>query len=197
VVAALAAAVRPGGHVSVLTAGRLGAVLGQTLAGRFAQALATLTAPDGRYSELDPLQRRYDASGIGKLLTDSGLFVVSVTGVGVLSGLVSGAAWQAVPGGDAELARLEAAASAHPALLEVATDLHVIARRPAAGRFGVDEAAGDLPASDPPGAADPIGRGDPTMVGPVGSVSPVADHPGADSGNDRSSRAPGSDVAPA
>ena len=40
VVAALAAAVRPGGQVSVLAAGRLGAVLGQTLAGRFAEARA-------------------------------------------------------------------------------------------------------------------------------------------------------------
>lgn len=147
VVAALAAAVRPGGHVSVLTSGRLGAVLGQTLAGRFAQALATLTNPDGRYSELDPLRRRYDAAGIGQLLTDSGLFVESVTGVGVLSGLVSGAARQAVPGGDAELVRLEAAAAVHPALREIAADLHVVARRPAAGRPGVDFV--DPAATDP------------------------------------------------
>jgi SAM-dependent methyltransferase len=144
VVAALAAAVRPGGHVSVLTAGRLGAVLGQTLAGRFTQAVATLTSPDGRYSELDPLQRRYDAAGIGQLLADSGLFVESVTGVGVLSGLVSGAARQAVPGGDAELVRLEAAAAGHPALREIAADLHVVARRPVAGRPGVDDRTMDL-----------------------------------------------------
>lgn len=150
VVAALAAAVRPGGHVSVLTSGRLGAVLGQTLAGRFTQALATLTNPDGRYSEIDPLQRRYDAAGIGQLLSDSGLFVESVTGVGVLPGLVSGAARQAVPGGDAELVRLEAAAAVHPALREIAADLHVVARRPAAGRPGVDDRPVDLAAGDSP-----------------------------------------------
>src|SRR4051812_2637521 len=39
---ALAAAVRPGGAVSVLVAGRLGAVVGQTLIGRFSQARAML-----------------------------------------------------------------------------------------------------------------------------------------------------------
>jgi len=55
--------------------------------------------------------------------------VTSVTGVGVLSGLVSGAARQAVPGGDGELAHLEALAAAHPALREIATDLHVVAVR--------------------------------------------------------------------
>ena len=43
VVAGMAIAVRPGGHVSVLAAGRLGAVLGQTLAGRFGEARAMLS----------------------------------------------------------------------------------------------------------------------------------------------------------
>jgi SAM-dependent methyltransferase len=129
VVAALSAAVRPGGQVSVLVAGRLGAILGQTLAGRFAEAKQMLTDPDGRYAAADPLRRRYDVAGIGDLLTGAGLRVTSVTGVGVLSGLVSGAARQAVPGGDGELAHLEALAAAHPALREIATDLHVVAVR--------------------------------------------------------------------
>ena len=132
VIAALASAVRPGGYVSVLTAGRLGAVLGQTLVGRFAQALTVLTDPDGRYGAPDPLRRRYDASALGDLLGAAGLAVESVTGVGVMAGLVSGAGRAAIPGGDGELARLEAAAAAHPALREIAADLHVVARRPAA-----------------------------------------------------------------
>jgi SAM-dependent methyltransferase len=147
VVAALTAAVRPGGYVSVLTAGRLGAVLGQTLAGRFAEARAMLSNPDGRFSATDPLRRRYDVAGIGQLLSDAGLFVESVTGVGVLSGLVSGAARQAVPSGDAELVKLEAAAAVHPELREIATDLHVVARRPAAGGPAAQEQAVDLAAS--------------------------------------------------
>lgn len=133
VVAALAAAVRPGGQVSVLAAGRLGAVVGQTLAGRFLEAGATLADPAGRFGPADPLRRRFDAAGIGDLLTAAGLHVTSVTGVGVLSGLVSGAARQAVPGGDSDLAHLEAAAAVHPALREIAADLHVVAVRPTPG----------------------------------------------------------------
>ena len=129
-VAALAVAVRPGGFVSVLGAGRLGAVVGQTLVGRFAHAREMLTNPDGRFGPSDPLRRRFDAADIGALLTGAGLTVETVTGVGVLSGLVSGAAMQALSGADTELARLEAAAAVHPALLEVAADLHVVARRP-------------------------------------------------------------------
>jgi len=129
VVTALSAAVRPGGLVSVLVAGRLGAVIGQTLAGRFHDARAMLTDPDGRFAAADPLRRRYDVSGIGDLLTSGGLTVTSVTGVGVLSGLVAGAARQAAPGGDGDLAGLELLAAAHPALREIATDLHVVATR--------------------------------------------------------------------
>jgi SAM-dependent methyltransferase len=138
VVAGLSVAVRPGGHVSVLTAGRLGAVLGQTLAGRFAEAGAILSDPDGRWATTDPLRRRYDVAGIGDLLGAAGLLVRSVSGVGVLAGLVSGAARQAVPGGDGALAALEAMAGVHPALREIAADLHVVASRPAADQLGND-----------------------------------------------------------
>ena len=130
VVAAVAEAVRPGGKVSVLVAGRLGAVVGQTLAGRFAEARAMLTDPDGRFAATDPLRRRYDAAGVGALLTGAGLVVESISGVGVLSGLVSGAARQAIPGGDSELARLEFDAAVHPSLLQIAADLHVVAHKP-------------------------------------------------------------------
>jgi 2-polyprenyl-3-methyl-5-hydroxy-6-metoxy-1,4-benzoquinol methylase len=130
VVRELAAAVRPGGHVSVLTAGRLGAVLGQTLVGRFTEATRLLENADGRFGDTDPLRRRFDAAVVVDMLTDAGLQVQSVTGVGVLAGLVSGAARQAAPGGDGALAELEATASRHPTLRELAADLHVVARRP-------------------------------------------------------------------
>lgn len=128
VIVALAAAVRPGGWVSVLAAGRLGAVVGQALSGRFDQARAILADPDGRFATNDPLRRRFDAAGIGAMLTAAGLRVESVTGVGVLSPLVSGAARQASGSGD--LAALESDAASHPALLEIAADLHVVAVRP-------------------------------------------------------------------
>ncbi len=124
-------AVRPGGAVSVLVAGRLGAVVSQTLVGRFEQARQVLQDGDGRNGPADPLRRRWDVDTVTALLTAAGLTVQSVTGVGVLAGLVSGAARQAAPGGEAELAALEAAASVHPELLRIAADLHVVARRPA------------------------------------------------------------------
>ena len=127
VVAALAAAVRPGGQVSVLVAGRLGAVLGQTLAGRFAEARHD--ADRSRRPVTPPPTR--SAAG----MTSPGsascwptrAACESVTGVGVLSGLVSGAARQAVPGGDGELAGLEAAGRGAPG---APGDRH----RPACGR---------------------------------------------------------------
>ena len=130
VIRELALAVRPGGHVSVLTAGRLGAVLGQTLVGRFVEATRLLGNTDGRFGDSDPLRRRYDAATVVEMLTAAGLLVQSVTGIGVLAGLVSGAARQAAPGGDSSLAELEAVASQHPVLRELAADLHVVARRP-------------------------------------------------------------------
>ena len=59
-----------------------------------------------------------------------------MTGVGVLSGLVSGAVRQAVSPGEPDLARLEAAFATHPVLRELAPELHVVATRTAqaAGR---------------------------------------------------------------
>ncbi len=138
VIRELAAAVRPGGHVSVLTAGRLGAVLGQTLVGRFSEAITMLADPDGTFGDPDPLRRRFDAADVARMLTSAGLVIQSVTGVGVLAALVSGAARQAAAGGDGSLGQLEATASTHPVLRELAADLHVVALRP----DGVDGAPG-------------------------------------------------------
>jgi hypothetical protein len=122
--------VRPGGYVSILVAGRLGAVLGQTMAGRFEAARELLTGPDGRSGAADTLRRRFDVPGVRALVDSVGLQVESVSGVGVLVGLVSGVIRQAGPGGEADLAALEAAAGQHPELLHIAADLHVVARRP-------------------------------------------------------------------
>ena len=59
-----------------------------------------------------------------------GLVVDSVTGVGLLTGLVSAAARKAGPGAESELVALEAAAGGHPDLLPIAADLHLVAHRP-------------------------------------------------------------------
>lgn len=132
VLAGVVRAVRPGGAVSVLTVGRIGAVLSHALVGRFEQARQVLDGADGRTGDADPLRRRLDVEQLRTLLQAAGLIVESVTGVGVVTGLVSGAARQLGAGGEAELAHLEAAAAVHPELLRIATDLHVLARRPGA-----------------------------------------------------------------
>ncbi|HEY5880418.1 MAG TPA: methyltransferase domain-containing protein [Nakamurella sp.] len=125
----LAGAVRPGGSVSILVAGRLGAVLAQTLAGRFDEARELLNRADARSGPGDPLRRRFDVLGVRTLVESVGLVVEAVTGVGVLADLVPAAARRAGPGAESELAELEAAAAGHPDLLPVAADLHLVARR--------------------------------------------------------------------
>src|SRR5664279_5334759 len=130
VVAGIAVALRPGGRASVLVAGRLGAVLGQLLAGRYAEARAILTDPDGRFGSSDPLCRRFEPGGIADLLTRVGLQVESVTGLGLLDGLVTGGVRYSSSGTVGALADLEALMSEHRTLRDIAPDLHVLARRP-------------------------------------------------------------------
>ncbi len=91
-----------------------------------------LTDPDGRFGTADPLLHRFDVASITALLTDAGLEVRSVTGLGVVSGLVGGALLQSVPQGTEQLDALETALSDHPVLREIAADLHVLAGRPPA-----------------------------------------------------------------
>ncbi len=143
VVAGLAAALKPGGIASVLVAGRFAAVLAQAVAGRFGDAAAILADPDGRFGAGDPLRRRFDVDGLESLLDDGGLTVESISGIGVVSGLVPGgirpgAARPAGIAGDPvrsaghapepRLAGLEADLARHRQLREIATDLHAVAR---------------------------------------------------------------------
>ena len=68
VVAALAAALRPGGAASVLVADRAAAVLARAIDGHLDVAAALLADPDGRAGPRDTLRRRYDADGAAALL---------------------------------------------------------------------------------------------------------------------------------
>lgn len=129
-VAAMAQALAPGGVLSLLVAGRHAAVLALGIAGRFDEALRTATGDDGRFGTTDPLLHRFDVESATALLTDAGLVVQDVRGVGVVSGLVPGAVVQAQPDGVGALARLEAALAAAPPLRDIAADLHLLARRP-------------------------------------------------------------------
>jgi SAM-dependent methyltransferase len=121
---AVAAAVRPGGVVSVLVANRLAVVLQRALAGRFAEALAAV-APR---SASGPIDR----SELEDLVAAAGLVAGRVHGVRVVSDYLR---WS-VPGGAGdsgapeEVAALEAATSGHGSLRDIATQLHVLAHQP-------------------------------------------------------------------
>jgi S-adenosylmethionine-dependent methyltransferase len=131
-VRALATAAAPGGAVSVLVAGRWAAVLGRVVAGRVAEARRLLADPAGRWGPGDPLLRRMDTDEVRTLLErDGGLVVEQVRGHRVLADLVpetpDGAA------GSADLAALEELAADTPPLRDLASRIHVMARRPARG----------------------------------------------------------------
>jgi S-adenosylmethionine-dependent methyltransferase len=128
-VRALATAARPGGAVSVLVAGRWAAVLARVVAGRVAEARRLLADPAGRWGAGDPLLRRMDTDEVRALLErDGGLVVEQVRGHRVLADLVpetpDGAA------GAADLAALEELAAQTPPLRDLASRIHVMARRP-------------------------------------------------------------------
>ncbi|MDX6743086.1 class I SAM-dependent methyltransferase [Actinocorallia sp. A-T 12471] len=130
-VAALVEVTRPGGTVSLLVPGALGAVLHRAAAGRFAEARKALTAPDGRWGDRDPVPRRFTRASLLALAAGAGLAEPRVQGVRVFGDLVPGAAAEADPRAAEALAALEADASTHPVLADLAASLHLAAVRPA------------------------------------------------------------------
>jgi len=126
---AMAAILAPGGALSLVTSGRLAAVLGRVLAGQFVQAQRALISRDGRWGDADPMPRRFDIDTLHTLLTSSGFAVESVQGVRIFADLVPSAYIDT----DAErraLLELEAAAAEHrPLLGELGAAIHFVARR--------------------------------------------------------------------
>jgi S-adenosylmethionine-dependent methyltransferase len=134
-VASLAAAVAPGGHLSIVAAQRLAAVLARALAGQFSQAHQALTSTDGRWGAADPLPRRFDADHLRDLVGAVGLEVVDVHGVRLFSDLVPSALLDSESDRTA-LLELEQAATRHPDfgfLGQLGAAAHVLARRPDPG----------------------------------------------------------------
>jgi SAM-dependent methyltransferase len=127
VVAAIATALRPGGAVSLLVAGRAAAVLGRALNGHLGSAAALLNDPDGRAGARDNLRRRYDAETAAALLDAAGLKVEETRGVRVLADLLPAAVLEADP---QALLDLELDLSARPPFRDIASQLHLFARRP-------------------------------------------------------------------
>ena len=120
--AAIAGAVRPGGLLSVVVANPVAAVLARALAGDLDGALAELRALDISTAGPDAVQA----------LCRSHHFVVEQAyGIGVFSDIVPGRALDA-PGALEALAELEAESATRASLREIATRVHLLARRPEA-----------------------------------------------------------------
>jgi len=120
-IAAVAAALRPGGCASVLVANRVATVLARALAGHFGQAQEALTG------DLEP--RRYDLDAVTALVSKAGLVPERWHGVRVLADLVPGAVVDVEPDALEALVSLELALAERPPYRDIATQLHVLARR--------------------------------------------------------------------
>jgi S-adenosylmethionine-dependent methyltransferase len=127
VVAAIAAALRPGGTVSVLVAGRAAAVLTRAVNGHLGAAAALLDDPAGSTGPKDTLRRRYDAETAAALLASAGLQVEEIHGVRVLADLLPAVVVEDDP---KAMLELELALSARPPFRDIASQLHLFARRP-------------------------------------------------------------------
>jgi SAM-dependent methyltransferase len=127
VAAALAGVLRPGGAASVLVANRAAAVLSRAMSGHLDVAGALLGDPAGHAGPRDTLRRRYDVGTAAALLRDAGLEVEQTHGVRVLADLVPAAVAEADP---ESLLALEMAAAGRSPYRDIASQLHLFARRP-------------------------------------------------------------------
>jgi SAM-dependent methyltransferase len=126
VVAALAAALRPGGAASVIVANRAAAALVRAIGGHLDAAAAVLAGPDGRAGPRDTLRRRFDADSATALLSKAGLRVDEIHGVRVVADLVPGSVLER----DHEaLLAFELATAGRAPYRDIASQLHLLARR--------------------------------------------------------------------
>ncbi len=129
--AAVAVAVAPDGHLSLLVAGRLAVVLAKAIAGDFTQAREALTSVDGRWGSNDPLPRRFDIAQLESLLDRAGFTSEHIHGVRLFGDLVPAGTIDS-PADRAALLELEEAVVEHPAyafLGGLGAGIHVLARR--------------------------------------------------------------------
>jgi SAM-dependent methyltransferase len=137
--AAIAAVLRPGGAVSVLTASAVAAVIHRALAGRFDEAqrllsgLGSAASADGSapaaegHGQSGP--RRFTLASVTALIEEAGLRPGPALGVRVFADLVPRVVADADPGAAKALQGLELAAAAHPAFHDFAAQVHVLGYR--------------------------------------------------------------------
>jgi SAM-dependent methyltransferase len=120
--AAITAAARPGGIVSVLVGNPVASVIARALAGEPAAALAELR-------ELDAPGARIGPAAIEQFARAAGLAVEARHGIGVFSDLVPGSALDA-PGARDALDRLDGEAADRFPFADIAGRVHLLLRRP-------------------------------------------------------------------
>jgi S-adenosylmethionine-dependent methyltransferase len=124
----LADAAAPGGLVSLLVANRYAAVLARVVSGRVGEARRMLADPAGRWGPADQLLRRMDTAEVTALVDgEASLTLERVQGHRVLADLVPEHAPDA--GAPDDLAALEELAATTPPLRDLASRIHVLARR--------------------------------------------------------------------
>jgi S-adenosylmethionine-dependent methyltransferase len=140
VLASIATILRAGGAASIVVANRRGAILAKALAGHIAAAVDLLAdesggAVGGAGGTGDggavaggggKSQRRFDTESATALIVAAGFDVESVHGVRVIADIVPGT----LVDSDAQaLLNFELVAAGHPPCRDIATQLHLLARR--------------------------------------------------------------------
>ena len=143
VLASIAAILRAGGAASIVVANRRGAILAKALAGHIAAAADLLAGESGESSgtagaaagsgggsggggAAGKSQRRFDTESATALIVAAGFDVESVHGVRVIADIVPGT----LVDSDAQaLLNFELLAAGHPPFRDIATQLHLLARR--------------------------------------------------------------------
>ncbi len=127
--ATIAAVLRDGGGVSVLAAGAIAASIHRALAGQFGEARELLDSGGGVAAHGGRPPRRFTMASLTELIEKAGLRPGAAHGIRVFSDLVPSALVDFHPDAGAALLALERAAAEHPALREIATQLHVFGHR--------------------------------------------------------------------
>ncbi len=120
-----------GGALSVLAAQRSAAVFARAIAGHVADARALLADPDGRWGSADPMPRRFTRDQLTGLLEAAGFMVGEIRGVRVFADHLSSTVVEAEPGAAEALRALEAEVATHTDFAAIATQLHLLATKPA------------------------------------------------------------------
>ncbi|MGH8960300.1 MAG: class I SAM-dependent methyltransferase [Jatrophihabitantaceae bacterium] len=120
---AIAAAVRPGGLLSVLVANPVAGVITRALAGDVSGALAELRGLSTDFVPPGP-------DAVQALCRDRGLLIESSHGIGVFADIVPGRSLD-LPGARAALDALEAESATRVPFSAIAGRVHLLARRPA------------------------------------------------------------------